>query len=458
MRMGEEPSISSPFLEKLDIAKNHILESQTVRIISHYDADGITSTGILATTLLRMRKGFHASIVKDLDAHMFSILAEEENTLVIFSDMGSGQLDEIEKLKGPSIILDHHHPLRESKDVNKTVQINAHHFGINGTYEASGATMCYLLAVHLDPSNKDLVGLCIAGNVGDRQHTGGGLKGINREILNDAITSGSIKLRHDLALSGADISDALFYTTDPYFTGISGSKEGVASFLSKVCIQPSKRLSELTPKESRMLSSMLALKLLSQGALADVVEDMVSERYYSSRERMSVEDLEALVNACGRTGNEGLGLGLLLGDSASLAKARELQRHLKEALLKGVRDIEVKGAKTLSNLHYVIVEDPSLAGSVAYYALAHFLDPEKPIIALSYVGDSVKISARGSKHLVSKGLHFAKVCSEATKLVGGHGGGHDVAAGGSVPKGKEMEFIEHANKMIGEQFAAKKGA
>jgi len=454
--MGEEPSISLPLLEKMEIAKKLILSSQRVRIVSHYDADGITSTAILCTMLLRQRKGFHASIIKDLDRKMFSILSSEENALIIFSDMGSGQIEEIEKLKCASIILDHHHHVRESKDTNRVVQINAHSFGINGTDEASGATMCYLLAAYLDPINKDLVGLSLAGNVGDRQHTGGGLKGINREILKDAISNGYIKLRHELVLSGKDISDALYYSTDPYFTGISGNMDGVKAFLSKIGIEPSKKLSELTSKEMRLLTSMLGLKLLSQGVLPEVVEDMVAERYWSARERMNVDELETLVNACGRTGNEEVGLGLLLGDPDMLSKARELYHNFKEKVLKEVREIEKNGAKELSNLYYVVVDDPSIAGSVAYFALAHFLNPEKPIIALSYVGDSVKISARGSKHLVSKGLHFAKVCSEGTKAVGGDGGGHNIAAGGTVPKGREMEFLEYANKMIGEQFSAKK--
>jgi RecJ-like exonuclease len=91
--MGEEPSISSSLLEKMKIAENLILSSQSVRIVSHYDADGITSTAILCTMLLRKGKGFHASIVKELDAKMFSVLSSEENTLTIFSDMGSGQIE-----------------------------------------------------------------------------------------------------------------------------------------------------------------------------------------------------------------------------------------------------------------------------------------------------------------------------------------------------------------------------
>ena len=41
---------------------------------------------------------------------------------------------------------------------------------------------------------------------------------------------------------------------------------------------------------------------------------------------------------------------------------------------------------------------------------------------------------------------------ESAREVGGSGGGHDIAAGAVIPRGKEKQFVEIANRLIGDQF------
>jgi RecJ-like exonuclease len=43
---------------------------------------------------------------------------------------------------------------------------------------------------------------------------------------------------------------------------------------------------------------------------------------------------------------------------------------------------------------------------------------------------------------------------EACKKVGGSGGGHDIAAGGVIPRGTEKQFIEIVDKMVSEQIGS----
>ena len=52
--------------------------------------------------------------------------------------------------------------------------------------------------------------------------------------------------------------------------------------------------------------------------------------------------------------------------------------------------------------------------------------------------------------MVDNGLNLATVLRAACEQVGGSGGGHDVAAGGIIPKGKEKEFIELVNRILKE--------
>jgi RecJ-like exonuclease len=53
---------------------------------------------------------------------------------------------------------------------------------------------------------------------------------------------------------------------------------------------------------------------------------------------------------------------------------------------------------------------------------------------------------------VSQGLDLSVVMREASQAVGGDGGGHDVAAGATIPTGAEEAFIEHADRVVGEQL------
>ena len=94
-----------------------------IRIISHYDADGISAAGILCQAIYRQGYNFHASLMRNPFDKGFKRLAEEHPEIIIFADMGSGQIETIEQLDIPAIILDHHQFLRTTKS-KKIVQIN----------------------------------------------------------------------------------------------------------------------------------------------------------------------------------------------------------------------------------------------------------------------------------------------------------------------------------------------
>jgi RecJ-like exonuclease len=41
---------------------------------------------------------------------------------------------------------------------------------------------------------------------------------------------------------------------------------------------------------------------------------------------------------------------------------------------------------------------------------------------------------------------------EAAAAVGGEGGGHDVAAGATIPAGEQRAFVERADELVGDQW------
>ena len=77
-----------------------------------------------------------------------------------------------------------------------------------------------------------------------------------------------------------------------------------------------------------------------------------------------------------------------------------------------------------------------------------------PIFAFANASEEgmVKVSGRGNRALVDRGLDLSAVVNKVGKELGGIGGGHNIAAGATIPAGKENEFLRAAEAMIKEQL------
>ncbi|HHF09789.1 MAG TPA: hypothetical protein ENL32_01680 [Methanomicrobia archaeon] len=89
----------------------------------------------------------------------------------------------------------------------------------------------------------------------------------------------------------------------------------------------------------------------------------------------------------------------------------------------------------------------SLTGPLSTLLIKVFND--KPVIVISK-RNNLKISARGTKKLVSQGLHLGEALKTAVSRKG-EGGGHDIASG-AVYNGKIEEFMEKVDFEIKKQF------
>src|SRR2546427_458035 len=140
-------------LDRARKAANLVDDAARVRIFCHYDPDGTTSASILARALMRRGKRIHATMAHALDRTSAARLREESNELLVVSDMGSGQLDLLEGLPYPVVVLDHHKPIRDSETI---AHVNPHFFGVDGAREMCGATTTWLFALVLDAGVRDL--------------------------------------------------------------------------------------------------------------------------------------------------------------------------------------------------------------------------------------------------------------------------------------------------------------
>jgi RecJ-like exonuclease len=75
-----------------------------------------------------------------------------------------------------------------------------------------------------------------------------------------------------------------------------------------------------------------------------------------------------------------------------------------------------------------------------------------PILALMRSEGDVKASARGNQRMVERGLDLSRAMREAAESVGGTGGGHNVAAGATIPEPKVNDFIQALDDIVSRQM------
>jgi len=97
-------------IKKAKECANRIKEHSSALVVSHIDADGLTSAAIIAKALERAGIQYKINFVKQLDLQILNEIANQGHQLVIFTDLGSGMLESIKSLKINAVIADHHQP------------------------------------------------------------------------------------------------------------------------------------------------------------------------------------------------------------------------------------------------------------------------------------------------------------------------------------------------------------
>ena len=453
-----------------------------VRVVSHIDADGICAGAIAYRALRGLGVRPEVDFVKQLDDFLVERLVKEggPSQLVWFTDLGSGQLDRMRGLR--CLVTDHHMPaVREESgplpDGGSFHQLNPHLCGVDGAQHLSGAGATYMLATALDPGNISLSPLAIVGAVGDLQHhRAGRLAGANADIVEAAKIAGLVEPRMDLAFFGREtrpVHKMLQYAT-PAVPGVTGSELGAMEVMRDADVEPMaderwRTWAELSHGERQRIVSRLGEILLMQGHGHASVRALVQEAYVFPAEEPGSETRDAmefatLLNACGRYGMARVGMEVCLGDRLeAIEEARRLLGSHRARLVDGLRTVAALGVVRRRAMQYFHARDripDTIVGTVASMALQAVeldTDPGLPIVALADKVDErgiVKVSARGTRELVEQGLDLASALTRAAAGVGGVGGGHDIAAGASIPEGMEQPFLDALEAILLEQVPA----
>jgi len=472
---GPVPELS----QRATACADRLRNADSVLLASHIDADGLTSAAVAATALRRADVPFETVFAKQLDATEVDRIAATDHETVLFTDFGSGQLDVIAPHADAGaftpVVVDHHQPADLPDAREPDHHLNPLLFGIDGASELSGAGASYVLARALEPpggDNRDLAGLAVVGATGDMQATDGGLSGANQRIVEEGVAAGVVEEATDLLVYGRQtrpLPKLLEYASDVRIPGITNDQAGAVDFLSGLDLDLKddgewRRWVDLTMPERQAVVSGLVKRAIASGVPANRIDALVGTTYTLSHEASGTElrdvsEFSTLLNATARYERADVGLAVCLGDrDEALDRARTLLRNHRRNLSEGIEWVTSEGTTVETSLQWFDAGTrirETIVGIVAGMAVGTSdIRGDIPILAFAEKSDEeVKVSARGTHTLVRNGLDLSTVMREASRAVGGDGGGHDVAAGATIPAGTRSEFVAEADRIVGEQLS-----
>ncbi len=451
-----------------------------VDIYSHIDPDGITSGTIASLALEREGVEHQVHFLKKLDSNAVEEIRNSNPDLIWLTDFGSGLFHLLAEMRG--IITDHHVPSKATvpkerrQDLlaygaTQMMHVNPHLVGLDGTSEISSAGCAYLVAKELAPSNSDLSALGIVGAVGDLQDRAQGrLVGLNRQIVKEAVDAGVLQVIQDIRLFGREtrpLFKLLQYANDPPLPRLTEDEEACIVFFLELGIDLKvkdgwRRWIDLAQYERRRVISELVTMLLQKGYGHKLARRLVGEVYLLKKEvdgtpLHDAKEFATLLNACGRYDAAEVGYHVCRGDrEAYYEKALELLKEHRGYIVDSLDVVQDVGLETMDSIQFFHGRD-RIRDTVVGIAAGMILGsgeakPDMPLIAFAESEDGVKVSARAPRNLLMMGLDLAEVMRKAAAMVGGEGGGHNIAAGATIPKGTEEEFLTIVDRLVGDQL------
>jgi len=417
----------------LDKAKEKIKNTNSlIQVISHMDADGVSSAAIMASILLHMEKSFQISFVKMVKPDIVDLLNERKPELVIFTDIGSGYLNILKKIDADIIILDHHEI--EGSLSDRMIHINPEDFEL----ELSGSGITYLLAKEI-LHNNSLAPLAIVGTIGDVNYSP------NSKIFENPL----IETEMGLNLFGR-FTRPLYKSLE--YVGISSINDSskAIQFLSEIGISPQRdgkwiTFSDLNKDERKRLADSIVRESLKYDSFKkeNIFSNNLTLKSFPEELR-DPKEFAMILNACANMNEPALGVALCMGSKSALEASRGVVRGYRRLIANYMRWVEKnpESVKRTENADYLIADDNINENLIGTIVSMLFKPSEKTLFGLANGEDGIKVSAR------SKDFNVRKIVSEAAKACNGRGGGHEFAAGATIPTEAKEKFIDVCEKLL----------
>ena len=427
----ELKKFSQEFLEKI--------KGKRLQIVSHFDTDGITSARIMIGALKRLDQSFDLKIVKNLTKEFISSLSNKK--LILFLDLASGSLKEIKEAELREVFIVDHHEI--SGEIPRNVRIiNPELFDKR---KISGAGMTYLFCKEINEKNKEFAKFAVLGTIGDSLEKD--LDSINHGILEDS----EVQRKKGILIypSTRPINKVLEYCSDPFIPGVTGNSEGVIELMREINIGSNggkyKSFMELDEEETQRVVTSIMLrnpKIKNKELLGELFLIKMFGKLEDARE------MSAKINACSRNGESDLALRFCMEDNEAKKKVEAIHVKYKQQLLSGIKYAQEE-AERIEGRGYVIinakdkVKDTIIGTITSILSHSPVYDKETILIGMAYDKEKIKISARS---VGKKGRNIREILSNIAINFNGEVGGHEFAAGCTIGKEHEKEFLKNLKR------------
>lgn len=417
----------------LDKAKEKIKNTNSlIQVVSHLDADGVSAAAIIASVLSHMGKSFQISFVKMVKPEIVDLLNERKPELAIFTDVGSGYLDILKRIDADVIVLDHHEI--EGTPSERMIHINPENFEL----ELSGAGTTYLLAKEI-LQNNSLAPLAVVGTIGD----------VNYSPNSKIFENPSIETEMGLNLFGRftrPLYKSLEYAGIP---SINDSSKAI-QFLSEIDINPQRNgewitFSDLNKEERKTLADAVVRESLKHDGFKkeNIFSNNLTLKNFPEELR-DPKEFAMILNACANMNEPAIGIALCMGSKNALEASRGVVRGYRRLIANYMRWVEKnpESVKRTDNADYLIADENINENLIGTIVSMLFKSSEKTLFGLAEGEDGIKVSAR------SKDVNIRRVISEAAKACNGRGGGHEFAAGATIPVQEKEKFIQVCSTLL----------
>lgn len=433
---------------------------RTVTVVHHIDADGVSGGAVALECLHRAGISSREVAAKSLDDVHIAALQDGGHDALWFCDFGSTAYMHFDV---PRLVCDHHQLVRDGSEEDFP-HVNPLLDDIPGD-TISGAGCAFLVALALDAANLDLAPLALVGATGDMQDRHGGFEGANRVILEAGVEAGILRAHTELNFFGTQtrpLRTFLAYADTPV-PGVTGSRRDAEAFLLGLNIplndDGERTWSGLSDAERVRVRSAIVDRLLDCGLPTDGLwrtsVEVTGETHGSPVREL--QEFATLLNSTARYDAPHVGLAVARGDrDTAYAEALDLRTGHKKHLGKSLDAFAKTGVTEETAIQWAHLEDmvrDTVVGIVCGMALDGLgLRRDMPLIGFAHTQDGrTKVSSRAPHELKGR-IDLATAMREGAAAFGGAGGGHEGAAGATIPRGSEVEFIRIVDGIVAGQL------
>ncbi len=427
----ELKNFSQDFLEKT--------KGRRLQIVSHFDTDGITSARIMIGALKRLDQSFDLKIVKNLTREFISSLSATKVTL--FLDLASGSLKEIGESQLREVFIVDHHEVQGDIPPNVRI-INPE---LCEKQKISGAGMTYLFCKEIDAKNKEFAKFAVLGTIGDSLEKD--LDGVNHGILEDS----EVQRKKGILIypSTRPINRVLEYCSDPLIPGVTGNPEGVLELMREINLTSNggkcKSFMELDEAETERVVTAIMLRN-PQIKNKEIIGELFLVKMFGKLE--DAREMSAKINACSRNGDTDIALRFCMEDNEAKKKAEAIHVKYRQQLLTGIKYVQEEAEKFQGRGYVILnakdkVKDTIIGTITSILSHSAVYDQETILIGMAYDKENIKISARS---VGRKGRNIREILSNIAINLNGEVGGHEFAAGCTINKEHEQEFLKNLKR------------